>query len=150
MPKITPFLMFNGRLGEAVDFYSSIFKDSKITSTNGGGGKVMSATFELGGQKFLAYDGGPHFKFSEAISLFVSVETQEEVDEYWEKLSAGGEKSRCGWLKDQFGVSWQVIPTALMQLMSGPDPVKSQRVVQAMMQMSKIVIADLQAAYDQQ
>src|SRR4051812_40302023 len=113
MQKITPFLMFNGNLGEAIAFYPTIFKTTKIISSGGGGDKIMSATFELEGQVFMAFDGGPHFKFSEAISLFVSCKTQEEVDELWEKLSAGGEKSRCGWLKDKFGISWQIIPDAL-------------------------------------
>lgn len=152
MKKITPFLMFNDQLDEAVNFYVSVFGNSKILgdAQRGPDGKLMSATFQLEGQEFMAYNGGPHFSFSEGISLFVRCKTQEEVDELWEKLSAGGEKSQCGWLKDKFGVSWQVIPTALMELMGDADPEKSQRVVQAMLQMGKIDIAGLQRAYDGQ
>lgn len=151
MQKITPFLMFNDQLDEAVNFYVSTFGNSKIVdSSRGDDGKLMSATFELEGREFMAYNGGPHFSFSEGMSLFVSCKTQEEVDELWEKLSEGGEKSQCGWVKDRFGVWWQVIPTALMELMGDPDPEKSQRVVQAMLQMSKIDIAGLKRAYDGQ
>ena len=114
----------------------------------GEGGKMFTATFEIEGQKLMAFDGGPSFEFSEAISLFVDCTTQDEVDELWEKLSAGGEKSRCGWLKDKCGVSWQIIPKTLMELLSDPDPVKSGRVMNAMMKMGKIEIKGLQDAYD--
>jgi len=155
MQKIIPFLWFNDNLEEAMDFYASIFKNSKIgnvTRYEGGPGPkgtVMSATFELEGQEFYALNGGPMFKFTEAISFFVNCETQQEVDELWDKLSEGGEKSRCGWLKDKFGLSWQVIPTTLGKMLGDKDPEKSKRVMQAMMQMSKIEIATLQQAYDQ-
>jgi len=152
MQKITTFLMFNNQTEKAVNLYVSVFKNSKIVSLNrmGGGenGAVVSATFELEGQTFYAFDGGSYFSFSNGISLFVSCETQQEVDALWEKLSEGGEKLQCGWLKDKFGVSWQIIPTALSKLMQDKDPEKSKRVMQAMMQMKKIIIEDLQKAYD--
>jgi predicted 3-demethylubiquinone-9 3-methyltransferase (glyoxalase superfamily) len=148
MPKITPFLWFDGQAEEAMNFYVSIFKNGKVLSVNRANGKVMSVTFELEGQKFMGLNAGPQFKFTEAISLFVDCETQEEVDELWEKLSAGGEKGRCGWLKDKYGLSWQIIPTALGKLMSDPDPEKSKAVVQAMLKMNKIVIEDLKKAYE--
>lgn len=157
MQKITPFLWFDGKAEEAMIFYVSIFKNSKIggVTRNGEGGpgpkgSVMSATFELQGQKFMALNGGPMFTFSPAISFFVNCETQEEVDELWEKLSEGGEKGRCGWLKDKYGVSWQIIPHALGELLHGPDPVKSKRVMEAMLQMDKIDIAGLKRAHAQQ
>lgn len=151
MQKITPFLWFDNNAEEAINFYVSIFKDSKILSTTPGpNGTIMTATFQLEGQEFFALNGGPMFKFTEAISLFVNCETQEEVDDLWVRLSAGGEKSRCGWLKDKFGLSWQIIPTALGRLMGDKDPAKAGRVMQAMMQMSKIDIKALQQAYDQQ
>jgi predicted 3-demethylubiquinone-9 3-methyltransferase (glyoxalase superfamily) len=146
--KITPFLWFDGRAEEAMNHYVSIFKNSKVLSTNRFNGRVLTVTFELEGQKFMALNAEPLFKFTEAISFFVSCETQEEVDELWEKLSAGGEQSRCGWLKDKFGLSWQIIPTALGQLMSAPDPEKSQAVMQAMLKMNRIIIADLERAYE--
>jgi len=156
MQKINPFLWFNDQAEDAASFYVSLFKDSKILNVSrygeaGPGPKstAMSVTFELAGQKFMALNGGPHFKFSEAISFFINCETQQEVDELWEKLSAGGEKSRCGWLKDKFGLSWQVIPTALGEMLQDKDPKKSQRVMQAMLQMEKIDIAGLKRAYDQ-
>ena len=155
MQKITPFLWFDDNAEEAINFYTSIFKNSKIIEMsrfppNGPGpaGKLMSATFELEGQQFMALNGGPTFKFTEAISLFVDCKTQAEVDELWEKLSAGGEKSQCGWLKDKFGLSWQVVPTALPKMLSDPNPVKSKRVMQAMLQMKKIDIAKLKQAYE--
>ncbi|MEO6731097.1 MAG: VOC family protein [Ferruginibacter sp.] len=149
--KITPFLWFDGKAGEAMDFYTGIFKNSKIVSTTPGpGGTVMSGIFLLEGQEFYALNGGPMFKFTEAISLFVKCETQEEIDEMWEKLSAGGQKSRCGWLKDQFGLSWQIVPPLLGKLLNDKDREKSQRVMQAMLKMDKIIIKDLQEAYDQQ
>jgi predicted 3-demethylubiquinone-9 3-methyltransferase (glyoxalase superfamily) len=139
-----------------MNFYVSIFKNSKagkVRRYGKGGpapeGSVMSATFELEGLQFHALNGGPTFTFTPAISMFVDCKTQAEVDELWEKLSAGGEKSRCGWLKDKYGLSWQIIPSALGELMSDPDPVKAGRVMQAMMQMTKIDIAGLQSAYDQ-
>jgi predicted 3-demethylubiquinone-9 3-methyltransferase (glyoxalase superfamily) len=153
--KITTFLTFDDRAGEAVDFYTSVFDDSKILSTSrygeagpGPAGSVMTATFELAGQEFVALNGGPSFGFSQGISLLVDCETQEEVDEYWEKLSEGGEKGPCGWLTDKFGVSWQIVPRALGELLSDEDPAKAQRVMNAMLQMSKIEIAGLREAYE--
>jgi predicted 3-demethylubiquinone-9 3-methyltransferase (glyoxalase superfamily) len=149
--KITPFLWFDGNVKEALDFYTSIFKRSKIINVNqlpGPEGKIMTATFQIEGLEFMALDGGPHFSFTPAISFFVKCKTQEEVDELWENLSAGGVKERCGWLRDQFGVSWQIIPDALMKLMGDPDPVKARNVMEAMMQMDKIEIHKLQEAYD--
>ena len=157
MQKITPFLWFNDQAEEAMNFYVSIFKNSKVgrvtrypKGSPGPEGKVMSVTFQLEGQEFMGLNGGPMFKFSEAISLFVDCETQEEVDELWARLSAGGEPGRCGWLKDKYGLSWQIIPKALMKLMQDPDPQKSQRVMQAMLTMSKIEVKALQLAYDQE
>ncbi len=156
MQKITTFLWFNDQAEEAINLYVSIFKNSKIISMNrygesetDGQGKVMTATFEIEGQEFMALNGGPHYQFTPAISLFVSCVTQEEVDELWNKLSAGGEESQCGWLKDKFGLSWQIIPTALGELMGDPNPVKAQRVMQAMLQMGKIDIAKLREAHAQ-
>src|SRR5437764_7592976 len=153
MQKITPFLWFNGQAEEAMHFYVSIFKNSKVISVSrygeagpGPKGSVMSCTFQLEGQTFYALNGGPLFSFTPAISLFVNCETQAEVDELWEKLSAGGKKERCGWLKDKFGLSWQVIPTALGKLMADKDAGKSQRVMQAMLKMDKIEIEQLQEA----
>lgn len=134
MQKITTFLTFNNQAEEAVNLYVAVFKDAKIISINRNGETVISATFQLFGQNFYALNGGSHFNFSQGISLFVNCETQAEVDELWEKLSEDGEKGRCGWLKDKFGVSWQIIPAALGRLMSGGgDPQKAQRVMQAMM-----------------
>ena len=151
MQKITPFLWFNDNAEHAINFYLSIFKDSKIISLNRNEeGKVFTGSFELEGQKFIALNGGPHFTFNEAISFFVDCKTQEEVDELWEKLSEGGSKGQCGWLKDKFGISWQIIPEALSDLMSDADPAKSGRVMEAMMKMTKIEIAELQKAYDQE
>jgi predicted 3-demethylubiquinone-9 3-methyltransferase (glyoxalase superfamily) len=154
MQKITPFLWFDSNAEEAMNFYVSVFKNSKVMSVSrygdagpGPKGSVMSATFQLEGQQFYALNGGPHFTFTPAISFFVNCETQEEVDELWEKLSAGGEKSQCGWLKDKFGVSWQVIPSILGKLLQDKDPEKSKRVMNAMLQMKKIDIARLQQAY---
>ncbi|WP_027157644.1 VOC family protein [Methylobacter luteus] len=156
MQKITPFLWFDGRAEEAMNFYTAIFKNSRIGNITRYGetgpgpvGTVMSATFQLDGQEFIALNGGPHFTFSPAISFFVNCETQEEVDELWEKLSAGGEKQQCGWLKDRFGVSWQIIPSALGEMLHGPDAEKSKRVMQAMLKMDKIDIKKLQLAYEQ-
>ncbi len=157
MQKITPFLWFDGNAEEAMNFYTSIFKNSKIGRITrygdagpGPKGTVMSATFQLDGQEFMALNGGPQLKFTEAISFFVNCETQEEVDELWEKLSAGGQKSRCGWLKDKYGLSWQIIPSALGEMLGDKDPEKSQRVMKAMLQMDKIDIKGLEQAYKQQ
>jgi predicted 3-demethylubiquinone-9 3-methyltransferase (glyoxalase superfamily) len=147
MKKITPFLWFDDQAEEAMNHYVSIFKNSKVLSINRAGGKVMSVTFELDGQEFIGLNAGPRFTFTEAVSFFVSCETQKDVDELWEKLSAGGEKGRCGWLKDKFGLSWQIIPTALSTLMNDPDPDKSKAVLQAMLTMHKIVIEDLKKAH---
>jgi predicted 3-demethylubiquinone-9 3-methyltransferase (glyoxalase superfamily) len=156
MQKITPFLWFDGKAEEAMNFYVSIFKNSKVgevTRYGDGGpgpkGTVMSATFQLEGQEFTALNGGPQFKFSPAISFFVNCQTQPEVDELWEKLSAGGQKQRCGWLADKFGVSWQIIPSVLGELLHDKDPVKSKNVMEAMLQMEKIDIQRLKAAHAQ-
>jgi len=153
--KITPFLWFDGKAEEAMNFYVSIFKNSKVVQLTrygdaGPGPKstVMSAIFQLEGQEFYALNGGPQFKFSPAISLFVNCETQQEVDELWEKLSAGGKTNRCGWLDDKFGLTWQIIPTTLGRLLQDKDAAKANRVMKAMMQMDKIDIARLQQAYD--
>jgi predicted 3-demethylubiquinone-9 3-methyltransferase (glyoxalase superfamily) len=149
MHKITPFLWFDGRVEEAVKFYTGIFKRSKVLSTTPGpDSKVMSATFELEGQRFMALNGGPMYQFTPAVSFFVSCKTQKEVDELWEKLTAGGgEPGRCGWLKDKFGLSWQIIPTALGKMLGDKDRAKAGRVVQAMLQMNKLDIQGLQKAY---
>jgi predicted 3-demethylubiquinone-9 3-methyltransferase (glyoxalase superfamily) len=140
MKKVTPFLWFDNKAEEAAKFYVSIFKNSKLLSPT---------TFQLDGQEFIAFNGGPHFAFTPAISLFVNCETQQEVDELWDKLSEGGQKERCGWLKDKFGLSWQIIPSVLVQLMHDKDPEKSARVRKAMLQMSKIDIEGLKQAYRQ-
>ncbi|HYY68384.1 MAG TPA: VOC family protein [Terriglobales bacterium] len=147
MSKITPFLWFDNQAEEAMNHYVSIFKNSRILNVGRANGKVLSVTFELEGQQFIALNGGPQFKFSEATSFFVNCETQEEIDELWEKLSQGGEKGRCGWLKDRFGLSWQIVPSALRKLTNDPDPEKAKAVFQAMLKMKKIVIEDLQRAY---
>jgi predicted 3-demethylubiquinone-9 3-methyltransferase (glyoxalase superfamily) len=156
MQKITPFLWFDDKAEEAVNFYVSVFKNSKILSVTrygeegpGPKGMVMSATCQLDGQEFFALNGGPLFTFSPAISFFVKCQTQQEVDELWEKLSEGGEKQRCGWLKDKYGVSWQIIPDALGQMLQDKDAKKSKRVMQAMLQMNKIDINGLKLAYEQ-
>ena len=153
MHKITPFLWFDGQAEEAMKFYVSIFKNSKVGKVSRWGeggpgpkGTVMSASFELDGQPFHALNGGPHYKFTPAISMFVSCETQAEVDELWEKLGAGGAPNRCGWLTDKFGLSWQIIPTALGEALNNPDPEKAKRAMQAMMQMTKIDVAALKQA----
>jgi predicted 3-demethylubiquinone-9 3-methyltransferase (glyoxalase superfamily) len=155
MQKLSTCLWFDGKAEEAMNFYTSIFKNSKkgkISHYGDGAplpkGTVMVATFELLGHEFIALNGGPQFKFNEAISLVVNCDTQAEVDEYWEKLSAGGGKVQCGWLTDKYGVSWQVVPTILAQLMSDKDPAKTQRVMQALMQMTKLDIQKLKQAYD--
>jgi predicted 3-demethylubiquinone-9 3-methyltransferase (glyoxalase superfamily) len=161
--KITPFLWFDTQAEEAMNFYTSVFKNSKVLNVNrydehgakASGmpvGSVMVASFELEGQQFDAINGGPMFQFSGAISFVVNCETQEEVDYYWEKLSAdGGEAGQCGWINhDKFGVTWQIVPTALGKLLSDPDPKKSGRVMEAMIKMNKIIIEDLQKAYDKE
>jgi len=148
MPKITPFLWFDNQAEEAMTFYLSIFESGKVLNVSRMNGQVLTVTFELEGQQFMGLNAGPLYKFNEAVSFFVNCETQEEVDEFWEKLSAGGSKGRCGWLKDKYGLSWQIIPTALGKLLTDPDPEKSKAVLQAMMKMNKIVIADLQRAYE--
>ena len=147
MQTITPFLWFDGKADEAMKFYVSIFKHSKVTSvTPGPNGTVMSATFELDGQRFIALNGGPMFTFTPAISFFVNCDTQDEVDELWEKLSEGGKKERCGWLKDKYGLSWQVVPAILGKLLQDKDADKAQRVVAAMLQMDKLDIERLSHA----
>ena len=155
MNKITPFLWFNGNAEEAMNFYVSIFKNSKVGRVSrygeagpGPKGSVMSCTFTLNGQEFFALNGGPQYQFTPAISFFVDCETQKEVDELWEKLSAGGSKDRCGWLRDKFGLSWQIIPSALGRMLNDKDPARANRVMNAMLQMQKIDIAGLQRAYD--
>jgi len=151
MQKITPFLWFDGKAEEAMNFYVSIFKHSKVMSVNRAGpgpdAPVFSVTFQLEGQEFYALNGGPQYSFTPAVSFFVSCETQAEVDDLWGKLTAGGQEQPCGWLKDRYGVSWQVIPSILGKLMRDTDPVKAQRVVQAMLKMKKIDIRGLQQAY---
>jgi predicted 3-demethylubiquinone-9 3-methyltransferase (glyoxalase superfamily) len=144
MQKITPFLWFDSQAEEAAKFYISLFKNSKITSIS-----PMMVSFELEGQPFMALNGGPAFKFTEAISLFVNCGTQQEVDELWDKFSARGSTSQCGWLKDKYGLSWQIIPKVFGELMGDPNPEKSGRVMQAMLQMTKINIEGLQRAYDE-
>lgn len=153
--KITPFLWFDDKAEEAANFYVSIFKNShvgRVTRYGDAGpgpkGTVMSVVFQLEGQEFFALNGGPQFTFTPAISFFVTCETQQEVDELWEKLSAGGRKDRCGWLQDKYGLSWQVVPSALGRMLGDKDPKKAQRVMTAMMQMDKIDIKGLQQAYD--
>ncbi len=156
MQKITPFLWFDNNAEEAMQLYVSIFKNSKIGTVSrygdagpGPKGSVMLATFELEGQQFMALNGGPHYKLSPAISLYVDCKTQEEVDELWAKLTAdGGKEDHCGWLKDKFGLSWQIIPTVLGEMLSDKDPEKSQRVMKAMLQMGKIDIEVLKQAYE--
>ncbi len=156
MQRITPFLWFDDQAEEAMNFYVSIFKNSKVGRVTrygeagpGPKGSVMSATFQLEGQEFMALNGGPHFSFTPAISFFVNCETQEEVDELWKKLSAAGKTERCGWLKDKYGLSWQIIPSALGRLMRDNNAAKAQSVMKAMLEMDKIDIARLQQAYDQ-
>ena len=155
-PRITPFLWFNNNAEEAATFYTSIFNNSKILETSrytdagpGPKGSVMSVIFQLEGQQFYALNGGPHFSFTPAISLFVDCQTQEEVDTLWNKLLEGGKPNQCGWLTDKFGLSWQIIPTALTKLLHDKDPQKSNRVMQAMLKMIKIDINQLKQAYDQ-
>ena len=155
MQGITPFLWFDGKAEEAANFYVSTFRNSKVTGLSrygdagpGPKGTVMVATFELDGQKFIALNGGPQYGFTPAISFVVNCETQAEVDHFWEKLCDGGEEVQCGWLRDKYGVSWQIVPIALTRLISDPDPAKSTRVMQAMFKMIKLDIAELQRAYE--
>jgi predicted 3-demethylubiquinone-9 3-methyltransferase (glyoxalase superfamily) len=153
--KITPFLWFDDRLEDAVNFYTSVFPNAKVTNISRYGdagplpaGTIMTATFELEGQEFMALNGGPEFTFNEAVSFFVKCENQAEIDSLWNKLTAdGGSEQPCGWLKDKFGLSWQIIPNALGQYLGDPDPAKAQRVMQAMLQMKKIDVAALEKAY---
>lgn len=155
MRKIKPCLWFDDRIEEAVNFYVSVFKDGKILDMSRYGdagplpkGKVMVANFEIQGQEFMALNGGPQFKFNEAVSFYANCKDQAEVDYYWEKLTAdGGEESMCGWLRDKFGLSWQIVPEALGRLVGGPDKAGANRAMQAMLQMQKIVVADLEKAY---
>ena len=155
MQKITPFLWFDDNAEEAVNLYTSVFRDSAIMDVSryaegspGPVGSIMSITFKLNGQEFMALNGGPVFTFSPATSFFVNCETQDEVDEYWERLSEGGEKQNCGWLTDRFGVTWQIVPSVLSQLLNGPDPEGSKRAMEAMLKMKKLDVAALQRAYD--
>ena len=155
MQKISPFLWFDDQAEEAMNFYVSVFKNSKVGKITrygdagpGPKGSVMTASFELEGQPFTALNGGPHFKFTEAVSFFVNCETQEEVDELWARLAEGGQTQQCGWLKDKFGLSWQIIPSILIELMNDRDPQKSRRVMEAMLQMTRIDIAKLRQAYE--
>jgi predicted 3-demethylubiquinone-9 3-methyltransferase (glyoxalase superfamily) len=157
MQKITPCLWFDNNAEEAVNHYLSIFKNSKVNKVlrcgdagPGPKGSVLTIAFQLEGQDFIALNGGPIFKFNEAISLSVDCKSQIEVDDLWEKLSAGGQESQCGWLKDKFGLSWQVVPSALVEMLQDPDPEKAKRVMAAMMKMGKIDIAKLKQAYDRQ
>jgi predicted 3-demethylubiquinone-9 3-methyltransferase (glyoxalase superfamily) len=154
MQKLTTFLTFNDQAEQAVDFYTSVFKNSKVISVNKlevdhaeSPPVVVSAEFELEGQRFLALNGGPSFRFEQGFSIYIDCADQAEVDYFWEKLSEGGEQQPCGWLKDRFGVSWQVIPRRLGELMGDPDPVKSKRVIDAMLKMGKIDVAGLERAY---
>jgi len=148
MPTITPFLWFDNQLEEAMSFYASVFGDSAVLGTPGPAGEVMMATFRLAGQDFMGLNGGPMYAFTPAISLFVSCEGQDEVDYFWDRLCEGGSPSQCGWLVDRFGLSWQIIPTALGRLLGDPDRERAGRVMQAMLGMVKLDIAGLQAAYD--
>jgi len=149
MPTITPFLWYDNQAEEAMDLYTSIFKNAKVLSVNKAQGRTISVSFVLEGQQFTALNGGPHYKFSEATSFFVGCTTQQEIDHYWTKLTAdGGEPGRCGWLKDKFGVSWQIVPNALGEMLGDKDPSKGQRVLSAMLQMNKLDLGQLQNAYD--
>ena len=150
MQKITPFLWFDDKAEEATNFYVSLFENSTIENiSRSGDGKVMSTSFQLDGQKFMALNGGPYFKFTEAVSLYVNCETQAEVDALWERLSDGGEKGRCGWLKDRYGLSWQIIPSTLSALLQDKDAAKSSNVMQAMLKMDKLDIDGLKQAHAQ-
>jgi len=149
MPTITPFLWFDGQAEEAMNFYASIFERSKMISVNRAEGKVISVQFELEGQRFIALNAGPQFKFTEAVSFLVGCDTQEEIDTLWAKLTSdGGSPSQCGWLKDKFGLSWQIVPNSLGRMLGDTDPARSQRALQAMLQMKKLDLHQLQLAYD--
>lgn len=149
MPTISPFLWFDTQAEEAMRFYASIFTRSKVLSVNKAGERVMSVAFELEGQKFMALNAGPQFRFNEAVSFFVSCETQQEIDDLWEKLTAdGGSPGRCGWLKDKFGLSWQIVPKDLGSMLGDPDPGRASRALNAMLQMNKLDVAALRAAQD--
>ena len=149
MPSITPFLWFDTQAEDAMNFYASVFKRSKVINVSRAQGRVMSVVFELEGQKFMGLNAGPHFKFNEAVSFFVGCETQEEIDDYWTKLLAdGGAPSQCGWLKDRFGLSWQIVPNALGRMLSDSDGAKSKRVLDVMLKMQKLDLGQLQRAYD--
>ncbi|MEP6620348.1 MAG: VOC family protein [bacterium] len=150
MPTITPFLWFDTQAEEAMNFYASIFPRAKVLSVNKMQGKTFSVEFELEGQKFMALNAGPKYQFTEAISLFVGCETQEEIDNYWSKLVAGGEPSRCGWLKDKYGLSWQIVPNAMSKLLGSGDPARTQRVMESLLKMEKLELPELQRAYDAQ
>ena len=157
MQKIMPFLWFDDQAEEAMQHYVWIFRDSKVLGVTrygdagpGPKGSVMIAAFELEGQRFTALNGGPHFKFTEAVSFVVNCETQEEVDHFWDKLGEGGQIQQCGWLKDKFGLSWQIVPSVLIELINDPDPEKARRVTETMLQMPKIDIAKLRQAYEGQ
>lgn len=146
MPRITPFLWFDSQAEEAARFYVSVFRNSRILSTTRFGDNVMTVDFELDGQRFTALNAGPRFKFTEAISFVVDCQNQQEVDDYWNKLVKGGEEQPCGWLKDRFGLSWQIIPAALGKLLGDPDPARAKRVADAMFKMKKIEIGKLEEA----
>lgn len=157
MQKVTPFLWFNDGVDEALKLYSSIFKNLKASNQSyypkgspAPEGSLMSVTIDIDGQKLILFNGGPHFQFTPAISMFVNCETQEEVDHYWDKLSEGGRTDRCGWLQDKFGLSWQIVPSKLMQYLQDKDPQKAKRTMEAMMKMTKLDIAELQRAHDQE
>jgi predicted 3-demethylubiquinone-9 3-methyltransferase (glyoxalase superfamily) len=155
MQKITPFLWFDGKAEEAMNFYTSIFKNSKVVDVArygdagpGPKGSVMTASFQLDGLEFVALNGGPHYQFTPAVSFYVGCETQAEVDHYWDRLGEGGQPLQCGWITDKYGVTWQIVPTALIDMMRDTDPDRASRVVQAMMRMVKLDIAALKRAYD--
>jgi predicted 3-demethylubiquinone-9 3-methyltransferase (glyoxalase superfamily) len=149
MPSIKPFLWFDTQAEEAMNFYASVFPHAKVGTVSRAQGRVMSVEFELEGQKFMALNGGPHYTFNEAVSFFVACETQQEIDDYWARLTAdGGSPGRCGWLKDKYGLSWQIVPNAFGRLLGSGDAAQSQRVVDAMLQMSKMDVKRLQDAFD--
>src|SRR5262245_60424858 len=149
MPTPTPFLWFDSQAEEAMNLYTSIFKRSNVISVSRAEGRVMSVTFELDGQRFIGLNGGPQYKFNESVSFFVGCETQHEIDEFWTKLvESGGAPSRCGWLKDKYGLSWQIVPNTLGRMIGDKDPARSKRVVDAMLQMEKLDVGRLQHAYE--
>ena len=149
MPSITPFLWYDTQAEEAMNFYASIFPRAKVGSVNRAGDRVISVDFELEGQKFMALNGGPMYTFNESVSFFISCDSQDEIDRYWSRLTAdGGEPGRCGWLKDKYGLSWQVVPKTLGKFLGSSDPATSKRVVETFMQMSKIEVGKLQDAFD--